>query len=110
MARVIPRHQRATRRSANRIAGITLREARAFFRQFINVRRLNEFLSVATDVAVARSSARIKMMFGFSAAKTAFAQKIAKRNGMNLALRIRGLCRPETWAATFQRIHSIVSW
>ena len=54
MAHAIARHQRATRRSANRIAGITLREARAFFRQFINVRRLNEFLSVATDVAVAQ--------------------------------------------------------
>jgi hypothetical protein len=54
MARVIARHQRATRRHANRTAGITLGEARALFRQFINVRRLDELLSAATDIGIAQ--------------------------------------------------------
>ncbi len=54
MARVIACHQRATRRAANRTAGIKLREPRALFRQFIKVRRLDEFLAVATRIGIAQ--------------------------------------------------------
>ena len=52
MTDVFTRPQHQSRRSANGMAGVVVREPQSFRSQFVDVGRLDDFLAVATEIAV----------------------------------------------------------
>src|SRR5206468_13023923 len=67
VAGVFARHQRATRWSADSVAGVDLSEAHPFGRQAVDVRRLNHLLPEAAEVAIAQVVGQAENDVGFRA-------------------------------------------